>query len=78
MKKFNVKVRSSVSLFVLASMASTTAMAQDSGGGLEEILVTARRVEERLQDTPIAVTALSAATLEERQVCPPSAPMAQI
>lgn len=68
MKKFNVKVRSSVSLFVLASMASTTAMAQDSGGGLEEILVTARRVEERLQDTPIAVTALSAATLEERQV----------
>jgi iron complex outermembrane receptor protein len=35
---------------------------------LESIVVTARRREERLQDTPIAVTALSAAALERQQV----------
>jgi iron complex outermembrane recepter protein len=35
---------------------------------LEEIVVTARRTEERLQDTPIAVTALSAEALAERSI----------
>jgi len=34
--------------------------------GLEEIIVTARRVAERLQDTPISVTAVTAATIEQR------------
>ena len=35
---------------------------------LESIVVTARRREEPLQDTPIAVTALSAAALERQQI----------
>jgi iron complex outermembrane receptor protein len=35
---------------------------------LESIVVTARRREERLQDTPIAVTALSAEQLERQQI----------
>jgi iron complex outermembrane recepter protein len=35
---------------------------------LESIVVTARRREEALQDTPIAVTALSAAALERQQI----------
>jgi iron complex outermembrane receptor protein len=35
---------------------------------LESIVVTARRREESLQDTPLAVTALSAAALERQQV----------
>ena len=35
---------------------------------LEEIIVTARKVEEDLQKTPIAITALSGDSLEERQV----------
>jgi iron complex outermembrane receptor protein len=39
-----------------------------SGGGLEEIIVTARRREEKLQQVPVAVTALSGAALEEHQV----------
>jgi iron complex outermembrane receptor protein len=36
--------------------------------GLESVVVTARRREERLQDTPIAVTALSAQALERQQI----------
>src|SRR5690606_3661804 len=35
---------------------------------LEEITVTARRVEEDLQTTPVAVTALSAQDVERRQI----------
>jgi iron complex outermembrane receptor protein len=35
---------------------------------LEEIIVTARKVEEDLQKTPIAITALSGSALEDRQV----------
>ena len=35
---------------------------------LEQIVVTARRREESLQDTPVAVTALSAAALERQQI----------
>src|SRR5512134_1339756 len=35
---------------------------------LESIVVTARRREESLQDTPVAVTALSAAALERQQI----------
>jgi iron complex outermembrane receptor protein len=36
--------------------------------GLESVVVTARRRAERLQDTPIAVTALSAQALERQQI----------
>jgi len=36
--------------------------------GLEEIVVTARKVRENLQDTPIAITAFSGTALEDRQV----------
>ena len=52
--------------------APATALAQDTGdaaragGVLEEILVTARRREENLQDVPAAVTAFSGAELELR------------
>jgi iron complex outermembrane receptor protein len=43
-------------------------VAAQSQGGLEEIIVTARRVEENLQDTPVAVTVVSGDALEERQI----------
>lgn len=42
--------------------------ATDSVRTVEEIVVTARRREESLQDTPIAVSAFSAEVLEDRQV----------
>lgn len=57
-------------IMLLTGFAATPALAQQAAdqGGLEDIVVTARRVQERLQDAPIAVTALSAASLEQRQV----------
>ncbi len=39
---------------------------KESGGGLNEIVVTARRVSESLQDTPVAVTAVTGEALEQR------------
>jgi iron complex outermembrane receptor protein len=56
----------SVSIIGLA-ISSVPAMAQDAGAegseDLEDIIVTARRVNERLQDVPASVTVLSAAAL---------------
>src|SRR5579862_902970 len=42
--------------------------AADAGQGLEEIVVTARRVQEKLQNVPTAITAISTKDLEERQI----------
>lgn len=46
---------------------AATASAQD-GGRLEEITVTARRVEESLQEVPSAITALSADFINEQRI----------
>lgn len=54
-----------VAVFVLASPGFLgTAQAQDGAVALEEIVVTARKVEERLQDVPLAITAFSAAEIQ--------------
>src|SRR6185437_14244551 len=52
------------------AFAQTPAPAGDTaqGGGLEEIVVTAERREEKLRDVPIAVTSFNAATLENRAI----------
>jgi iron complex outermembrane receptor protein len=50
----------------LAAAVSMQVAAQQQG--LEEITVTARRVQENLQDTPVAVTVVSGDALEERQI----------
>ncbi len=42
--------------------------AESQGSGFDAIVVTARRVEENLQDVPVAVTALSADALEQQNV----------
>src|SRR5262249_8517118 len=49
-----------------AQQAATTAEA--SAGGLEEIVVSAERRVSNLQTTPIAITAISAKTLESRNL----------
>jgi iron complex outermembrane receptor protein len=58
--------------FIAGSIAAPGAVsaqsAVDAGFALEEIIVTARRVEENLQDTPISITAITGTELELRQV----------
>ena len=41
---------------------------EDASAGLDEIIVTARKVAENLQDVPVAVTAFSGADLEKQNV----------
>ncbi|MBN8845909.1 MAG: TonB-dependent receptor [Sphingomonadales bacterium] len=62
---------------ILAMAVATPAYAQDSGGAQTdafggEIVVTAQRQSERLQDVPIAVSAFSAESLEAQQIDNPS------
>ncbi|MBM4224629.1 MAG: hypothetical protein FJ167_07525, partial [Gammaproteobacteria bacterium] len=58
----------------IAALAGQGALAQSGSGAsegglsLEEIVVTARKREESLQDVPIAVTAFSAEDISNRQV----------
>ncbi len=51
-----------------AAGISGTANAQEGAIALEEIVVTARKVEERLQDVPLAITAFSAADIESASI----------
>lgn len=51
-------------LWNASAFAQEAADAPSSGGGLEEIIVTAQRRGENLQDVPIAVNALTAAQLK--------------
>ncbi len=60
------------SLLALAVISMTTGtvptLAQDSANILEEVIVTARKRAESLQESPVAVTALSASALREAGV----------
>jgi iron complex outermembrane receptor protein len=61
----------SVSMLCGAASAQTPSPSpspESDAESLESIVVTARRREESLQDTPLAVTALSAAALERQQI----------
>src|SRR5690242_10638716 len=51
-----------------AQAAQAQAAQAKPAGQLEEVVVTARRTTERLQDVPVAVTALSQQKLEELRV----------
>lgn len=61
---------SAISVALLATTGVDIPTAQAQGGALviEEVVVTARRREERLQDVPIAVTALSGDELIQRGI----------
>ncbi|HEV8444348.1 MAG TPA: TonB-dependent receptor [Steroidobacteraceae bacterium] len=55
--------------FAGATVCVTDVQAQEpESQRLDEITVTARKVTENLQDTPIAITALSGSSLEDRQI----------
>jgi iron complex outermembrane receptor protein len=51
-----------------SGLAQTSAQPAASGGGLEEIVVTARRKEERAQAVPIAMTNFSQKDLEQKRI----------
>jgi iron complex outermembrane receptor protein len=72
MDKFDALTAIAVVAATSAAMPRAQAAAEPSQPArveiLESIVVTARRREERLQDTPIAVTALSAAALDRQQI----------
>jgi iron complex outermembrane receptor protein len=53
---------------VQPAMAQKDQPTASTGGGLEEIVVTARRREERIQTVPIAITAFSQADIEKKQI----------
>ncbi len=48
--------------------APRAASARSSGGDVGEIIVTARRVEERLQDVPISITVFNQQQLDNRNI----------
>ncbi|MBW8303588.1 MAG: TonB-dependent receptor [Brevundimonas sp.] len=54
-------------LAALPAAAQEAPQADEQASTLEEVVVTARRREERLQDVPVAVTALSSESLENLQ-----------
>jgi len=77
MKKFELLAASA-----LAVIAATPAFAQDAGappaqavdqGGVEDIVITAQRQSQRLQDVPIAVSAFTAENLQQQQIVNPTA-----
>ena len=51
---------------VLAQGADIQPTASESAGELQEVIVTAQKREESLQETPIAISAVSAAVIEQR------------
>src|SRR5665213_3409519 len=55
-------------LSVQAQEASSTPAATEASGGLEEIVVTAERREENIQNVPIAVTAFTADAMQSRNL----------
>lgn len=70
------KLAASAAVIAGSLVASAPTFAQDqneqasaaSSGGIEEIIVTARRKNENLQETPVAITAITGEGLEARNI----------
>jgi iron complex outermembrane receptor protein len=62
--------RHGIQFTAIGMVITLAAPAQESpdSGGIQEVLVTAERRESNLQDTPIAITAMDAATLVDRGI----------
>jgi iron complex outermembrane recepter protein len=61
-------VRAAVSFALAASFSCLDSRAAENEGGLEEVVVTAQFREEKLQQTPIAISAFTAENMEQRGV----------
>lgn len=57
-----------VALTMLTPAVGVRAQERTASAALEEVTVTARRREERLMETPVSITAISAAELASRQI----------
>lgn len=57
-----------LSAAVLLATLSGTALGQSASGALEEVVVTAQKREQSLQDTPIAITAFGSNELEQKGI----------
>ncbi|MFP6815822.1 MAG: hypothetical protein VB949_09175, partial [Pseudomonadales bacterium] len=58
-----------VFLWMAAILASPVAvLAEERSSGIEEVIVTAQRTAESIQDVPIAVTAFTGELLDEKQI----------
>ena len=55
-----------------ATATTAEGAAADQTGGIQDIVVTAQRQSERLQDVPIAVSAFTAKNLEQQQIVNPA------
>jgi iron complex outermembrane recepter protein len=66
----SISIRAAVrtALFVSLVVSTTSAYAAESDSALEEIVVTAQFREEKLQETPIAITAFTAENMEARGI----------
>ena len=60
----NTPIALAVSAALATSLQASTAFAQENESMLEEVMVTARKREESLAETPIAITAISAAEIQ--------------
>ena len=65
---FKLKLRPSGAWLLSAGIAAVTAQAQAQSTVLEEIVVTAQKREQNLQEVPVSVTAFTAANLESRSM----------
>jgi iron complex outermembrane receptor protein len=77
MKKAMKKTRNVNPVFQAAMMLPTTllglglaapVMAQDSGARLEEVVVSARRMEESAQDVPISITVFNQESIDKNNI----------
>jgi iron complex outermembrane recepter protein len=62
----NVRLAAAIGAALATAFVSAPVVAADSGSVLEEVVVTAQFREQNLQDTPIAITAVTADMLDER------------
>ena len=67
-KPLGIEIATAVAAMVLASASYAAESDSDSISEIEEILVTAQKREQRLQDTPIAITAFTAQAIEDGQI----------
>ncbi|MCY4046062.1 MAG: TonB-dependent receptor [Cellvibrionales bacterium] len=52
----------------IATILTPTAWSEDDSAGLEEVVVTAQKREQNLQDVPVAITAINAEQLTDRKI----------